>query len=358
LKQSQKNYKRIVIKIGSSFLCSDGVHPDCLALRGISEKIAQLVKEEIEVVIVSSGAIAFGMHILGLKERPKELHYLQASSAVGQNELMDHYRKLFREKNIISSQILLTWDDFTDKKRYVNTRNTLLTLLRLGCVPIINENDTVSTDEIKFGDNDRLSALVASLVSADLLIILSDVDGLLDREKKLVRLVPEITSQIRELACPTSKKTCVGGMITKIEAAKIAVDSGIPCVIASGRNPDLIFRIVNEPDLIGNWTIFLPKKGYLAASKRWIAFSAKPKGKIIVDDGAKKALINKKSLLSVGVVGVEGNFDSQDVVSIVDKKGDEFARGKACVASGQLDKIKGMRFEKEIVHCDNIVVYA
>jgi len=179
----------------------------------------------------------------------------------------------------------------------------------------------------------------------------------LDREKKLVRLVPEITSQIRELACPTSKKTCVGGMITKIEAAKIAVDSGIPCVIASGRNPDLIFRIVNEPDLIGNWTIFLPKKGYLAASKRWIAFSAKPKGKIIVDDGAKKALINKKSLLSVGVVGVEGNFDSQDVVSIVDKKGDEFARGKACVASGQLDKIKGMRFEKEIVHCDNIVVY-
>ena len=357
MKQSQKNYKRVVIKIGSSFLCSDGLHPDCAALRGISEKIAQLVKDGVEVVIVSSGAIAFGMHILGLKERPKELHYLQASSAVGQNELMDHYRKLFREKNINSSQVLLTWDDFTDKKRYANTRNTLLTLLKLGSVPVINENDTVSTDEIKFGDNDRLSALVASLISADLLVILSDVDGLLDKNKKIVRVVPEITSQIKELACPTSKKTCVGGMITKIEAAKIAVDSGIPCVIANGRSPDLIFRIVKEPDSIGNWTLFLPKKGYLAASKRWIAFSAKPKGKIIVDDGAKKALVNKKSLLSVGVVGVEGNFENQDVVSIVDRQGNEFARGKTCLACGQLDKVKGMCFEKEIVHRDNIVVF-
>ncbi len=357
MKQSQRNYKRVVIKVGSSFMCSDGLRSGCLALRGIVDNVALLAGEGSEIVLVSSGAIAFGMHILGFKERPKELHYLQACSAVGQNELMDLYRELFRGKDINSSQVLLTWDDFTDKKRYANTRNTLLALLKLGCVPIINENDTVSTDEIRFGDNDRLSALVSSLISADLLIILSDVQGLLDREKNLVRVVPEITAQIKDLAAPTSRKTSVGGMITKIEAAKIAVDSGIPCVIADGKNAQLISRIVNENDLIGDWTLFLPKKSYLASNKRWIAFSAKPKGRIIVDEGAKKALINRKSLLSVGVVGVGGNFASQDVISITDREGREFARGKACVSSSCLDKVKGKRFEKEIVHCDNIVIF-
>ena len=357
MKQSQKNYKRIVIKIGSSLLFSDegeACFSSFLNTLGIS--LQALRAENKEIVIVSSGAIAFGLNKFRLKKRPKELYLLQSAAAVGQNVLMNCYRKFLKTK-VHLAQILLTWDDFTDKRRYMNTKNTLLSLLKLGSMPIINENDTVSTDEIKFGDNDRLSALVACLVSADLLIILSDVDGLLDKDKKLVRVVPEITSQIKDLACPTSRKTCVGGMITKIDAAKIAVDSGIPCVIANGNDPGVISRIIRESDLMGNWTIFLPKKGYLAASKRWIAFSAKPKGKIIVDDGAKKALINKKSLLSVGVVGVEGNFDSQDVVSIVDRKGDEFARGKACVSSGQLDKIKGVRFEKEIIHCDNIVVY-
>jgi glutamate 5-kinase len=346
-----------VIKIGSSLLFSDkGQEYFCSFLNSLGDQVRTLWDEKNEIVLVSSGAIAFGIHELGLKQRPKELYLLQSAAAIGQNRLMDYYRKFLKTK-VHVAQILLTWEDFTDKRRYTNTKNTLLSLLKLGSIPIINENDTVSTDEIRFGDNDRLSALVASLVSADLLIILSDVDGLLDREKKVVRVVPEITSQIKELACPTLKKTCVGGMITKIEAAKIAVDSGIPCVIANGRNPDIILRILKESDLMGNWTLFLPKKGYLAARKRWIAFSAKPKGKIFVDEGAKKALLNKKSLLSVGVTGVEGNFESLDIVSIVDAQGNEFARGKTCISCAQLDKVKGMRFEKEIVHCDNIVVF-
>lgn len=357
MKQSQKNYKRIVIKIGSSLLFGKPTYSDCFIypMEVLAGQISELVRGNgNEVILVSSGAIASGMRILKMKVRPKELSSLQATAAVGQHLLMSEYRRFFDRRGLTCSQILLTEDDFKDKKRYSNTRNTLLALLKLNSVPIVNENDTVSTEEIKFGDNDRLSARVSSLISADLLIILSDVDGLLDRDKKVVRVVPEITSQIKELACPTSKQTCVGGMITKIDAAKIAVDSGIPCVIANGNDPSVISRIIKGPDLMGNWTLFLPKEKRMAASKRWIAFSAKPKGKIIVDDGAKKALMNKKSLLSVGVIGVEGNFESHDVVSIIDLQGSEFARGKTCISSSHLDKVKGMRFEKEIVHCDNI----
>lgn len=359
MEQSVKDYKRIVVKLGSSLLFAHQAHSECFTypMDELAAQISGLIKDGREIILVSSGAIASGMRFLKMKSRPKELSSLQATAAVGQHLLMNEYQRFFSRRGLTCAQILLTWDDFTDKRRYANTKNTLLALLKLGSVPIINENDTVSTDEIKFGDNDRLSALVASLISADLLVILSDVDGLLDKDKRVVRVIHEITAQIKELACPTSKKTCVGGMITKIEAAKISVDSGIPCVIANGRHPDCVLRIVREPALMGNWTLFLPKKGYLAARKRWIAFSAKPKGKIAVDAGAKKALMNKKSLLSVGVLGVEGKFEIPDVVSITDAQGNEFARGKVSISSEQLDKVKGMRFEKEIVHCDNIVVF-
>jgi len=355
LKQSEKNYKRIVIKIGSSLFYSGKKKLDFGALDEIIGQIAKLVKEEKEIIIVSSGAIALGMHVLGVESRPKDLAYLQAMAAIGQNELMNNYRRLFKKKEINCAQLLLTWEDFDDRKRYLNAKNTLLTLLKLKSVPVINENDTISTEEIKFGDNDRLSALVASLINADLLVILSDVDGLLLNDKKtVVRMVEEITPQIKELASPTSRKTSVGGMITKIEAAKITVDSGVPCVIANGRKKEIILNAVKNPQESG--TIFLPKKGFFAAKERWIAFGTKPKGKIIVDEGAKRALANKKSLLSVGVVGLEGDFECADIVSIADNQGLEFARGKVCVSSRQLDKVKGCRFDKEIVHCDNIVI--
>ncbi len=353
MKQSGRDYKRIVVKIGSSLFYSEENTLDFSAFNAVAKQIADLAKAGHQMVVVSSGAVALGMHALGLKERPRELYLLQAAAAVGQNEVIRNYRKVFDGMGHHAAQVLLTWEDFNSRARYLNAKNTLQALLKYGAIPIINENDTVSTDEIKFGDNDRLSALVSSLISADLLIILSDVDGLLDTDKKVVRLVGEITPQIKALACPTSRKTCVGGMITKIEAAKIAMDSGVPCVIANGRTKDIVLSVVKEPEKYG--TLFATKKG-LAARERWIAFGTKPKGKILVDEGAKRALLNKKSLLSVGVAGIEGSFDSGDIVSVVDRQDCEIARGKVGFAAKQLDKIKGSRFDKEVIHRDNIVI--
>lgn len=210
MKQSAGNFKRIVIKIGSSLLYSDKIGLNLSLVNEISGQICDLIKEGKEIVLVSSGAIALGMSVLKLESRPKELAYLQGVAAIGQPELMDIYRSFFKERQINCAQILLTWEDFDDRKRYLNAKNTLLVLLKLNSIPVINENDTVSTDEIKFGDNDRLSALVSVLISADLLIILSDVDGLLDK-KTVIKLVDEISPKIQKLACPTDKKSCVGG---------------------------------------------------------------------------------------------------------------------------------------------------
>lgn len=355
MRLSEKNYKRIVIKIGSSLFYSDKKKLDFALLAGIADQVAHLILEKKEVIIVSSGAIALGMSVLGLHVRPTELSSLQAIAAIGQNELMSTFCRLFDKKGLKCGQVLLTWEDFNDRARYLNAKNTILKLLDLGAVPVINENDTISTAEIKFGDNDQLSALVSGLCNADLLVMLSDVDGLLMKDKKtVVALVEEITPQIKALASPTDKSTSVGGMITKIKAAKICVDSGIPCVIANGRRKDIVLSVVKSAQ--GSGTLFLPKDGPLAAKDRWIAFGAKPKGKVTVDAGAKKALLSNKSLLSVGVCGIEGNFECSDVVSVVDEAGNEFARGKVCFSSVSLDKIKGKRSEKEVMHCDNIVV--
>lgn len=353
MRQSLKNYKRLVVKIGASLLYSEKAKPAHGLSSGLSSQIASLIKEGKEIVIVSSGAVAFGMAVLKMSLRPKELSYLQAAASIGQHLLMAQYHQAFESKGLNCAQVLLTWDDFNNRQRYLNAKNTLSTLLKLGIVPIINENDTVSTDEIKFGDNDRLSALVAKLVSADILLILSDVDGLLDKAQKVVPVVHEITPEVKTFACPTNKKTCVGGMVTKIEAAKIAMDSGICCVIANGRRKNIILSVIDEPEK--NGTLFISKK-CLTAKKHWIAFGAKPKGRIIVDEGAKRALLNKKSLLSVGIVEAQGNFDTGDIVSLVDRENCEFARGRANVSGKELEEIKGSRYYKEIVHCDNIVV--
>lgn len=357
MKELGKDYKRIVIKIGSSLffrrLTPLSINLDFNVINGVAKQIIQLIKEGKEVVIVSSGAIATGMSLLKIVSRPKELSFLQAIAAVGQNELMNVYRKIFNKETLNCAQVLLTWEDFDNRKRYLNVKNTLFKLLELGTVPIINENDTVSTDEIKFGDNDRLSALVSKLISADILIILSDVDGLLDKNKNIIREVHEITPQIKALASSTDKKTSVGGMLTKIEAAKIVVDSGIPCVIANGQRRDIILSVIKEPQEYR--TLFVSKKG-LTARKHWIAFSAKSKGKIMVDAGAKNALLNKKSLLSVGVIALEGTFECGDIVSIIDRQNCEFARGKINFSNRQLDKIKGKRSDKEVIHCNNMVI--
>jgi glutamate 5-kinase len=268
--QSPEKYKRIVIKIGSSLFAGPRSRLDMGMVNNVSGQISELVKQGKEVVIVSSGAIALGMSILKLSSRPRELAYLQAAAAVGQHELVHVYKQAFKARRLDCAQLLLTWDDFSSRLRYLNAKNTLGTLLKLKCVPVINENDTVSTEEIKFGDNDKLSALVSILVGADLLVILSDVDGLLDKDKKVIRLVDKITSQVRSLASPTNRKTCVGGMVTKIDAAAIAVDSGIPCVIANGRTKGIISRVAGDPFSQG--TIFLPKEKILDERQRWMAF--------------------------------------------------------------------------------------
>lgn len=252
-----KNYKRVVVKIGASIFAADKHKIDAALINNIAVQISGLVKQGKEVVVVSSGAIAIGMSILKTASRPKELAYLQATAAIGQHELMHIYKLAFNKHGINCAQLLLTWDDFSDR-RFLNAKHTLNTLLQLKCVPIINENDTVATEEIKFGDNDKLSALVAILVDADLLIILSDVDGLLDKNKKIIRAVEKITADIKSLACPTNKKACVGGMITKIQAASIAVDSGIPCVIANGKKKGIISQVAKNPFSCG--TIFTTKK--------------------------------------------------------------------------------------------------
>ncbi len=354
---SSKNYsKLVVVKIGASLFYPDRENFDAGMVRSVASQIKRLKDERIEAVIVSSGAIALGMSVLGLDSRPKELAILQAAAAVGQNELMENYRRIFKEESLKCGQVLLTWEDFSDRSRYLNAKNTIRTLISLGVTPVINENDTVATDEIRFGDNDRLSAMVASLVGAELLLILSDVEGLLDKEGRLVRFVDKITPAVKALACPTDKKTCVGGMITKIEAARVAVDSGIPCIIADGKRKDVIASCSANPGVCG--TLFVPSKNNLPARKRWIAFGSRPKGRIIVDCGAQEALMRKKSLLAVGVVGVEGVFNDGDVVSIFDRKNSEIARGRTGVSSKELQKLKGNRYEKEIVHRDDLVVFS
>ncbi len=356
MKQSARSCKKIVVKIGSSLLCDRGGLLEEARVGAIAAQIAQLKSEGREAVIVSSGAIALGMSVLGLKSRPKELAYLQAAAAVGQHELMSVYRSRFRKEGLTCAQILLTWEDIDDRARFLNAKHTLGALLKLGVVPVINENDTVSTDEIKFGDNDKLSALVATLTGADLVLILSDVDGLLDTEKNVVRLVDEITPAVRALACPTTRTTCVGGMVTKIDAARIAVDSGIPCVIASGCRAGIITAVAR--DLYSAGTLFVPRKDPLQGHHRWMAFSARPRGAVVVDEGARRALLAKKSLLAVGVTGVSGVFPAGAIIGVKDAAGREFARGKTRLASAGIDDIKGNRFPKEVIHRDDIVILA
>ncbi len=254
--RSLKKYKRIVVKVGSSLFSGKANKLDTRLAGKIAKQVSDLIKQGKEVVLVSSGAIALGMSILKLSERPKKLQELQAAAAIGQHELMHVYKLALAEFKLNCAQLLLSWDDFLGI-RYTNAKHTLNTLLKLNCVPIINENDTVATEEIKLGDNDRLSALVAMLVEADLLIILSDVEGLLDKNRKIIRRVDKITGEIKSLACPTNKRTCVGGMVTKIEAARIAVEAGVPCVIAHGRLEKIISKLTHDPFSQG--TIFLPR---------------------------------------------------------------------------------------------------
>lgn len=244
-------------------LCPRGDRVDSMLIGGIARQVAELTTQGVHVIIVSSGAIALGMGALKLDERPKDLSSLQAAAAVGQPGLMHAWRDAFHDKGIFCAQILLTWEDIKDRQRYLNAKHTLHRLLDMGVVPVINENDTVATEEIKFGDNDKLSALVAVLVEADLLVNLSDVDGLLDKDKQVIRAVSKITPSIRALVCPGRGKTCVGGMEAKLNAAEVVLQAGIPCVVANGHTKEIILSVVADPQNQG--TLFA-SDGYRRAS--------------------------------------------------------------------------------------------
>lgn len=368
--QSKKSLFRIVVKAGSSLISPKGSLIDLKYLSGIIAQLDGLINNGIEVVLVSSGAIACGMSVLKLKKRPQDIAGLQAAASIGQSELMGIYRRLLEKHNRLCAQLLLTWEDFEDRKRYLNVRHTLANLLKNKVLAVINENDTVATDEIRFGDNDKLSALVAVLLGADLLVILSDVEGLYRLpQMQVIPVVEKITPEIHRLCCNTEKSPsgdrqgCVGGMSSKLEAIKIAAGSGISSIIASGKSPDSLLKAARG-ERVGT---FFPAQGaILKARERWIAYGARTKGTIIVDEGAKNALIKKgKSLLAVGIINVRGDFKRNESVSIADPAGSEFARGKINFSACELQSYIGMpvsiggsgrRREQEVIHRDNLVI--
>ncbi len=339
--------KRIVIKVGTSNLTDKSYRLDPRKVERLTKEIVDLKKEGREIILVTSGAIGAGIGKLDLKQRPRDIKVLQATAAVGQNILMSTYDRYFAKYGQTIAQLLLTHEDFFDRKRYLNLRNTLITLLKSGVIPIINENDTVVVDEIKLGDNDNLSALVASNLDADLLIILTDIDGLYTydpkRSKKaeFISIVEEITPEIERIASARGR-TGIGGMKTKIQAAKVTMKAGIPMVIANGNEENILARII-AGERIG--TIFLPMeggKGKMNDRKHWLQFASSVKGKIKVDEGAKSALIkNGGSLLASGILDVEDDFLTGDPVSIVDAEGEEFAKGITNYSSEEIKKIKG-----------------
>jgi glutamate 5-kinase len=362
--------RRVVVKVGSGLVTAPGIGPDPDRIEQLAADIAA-VRRDREVALVSSGAIATGMARLALAERPRSIPEKQAAAAVGQSALMWQYEIAFKRHGLAVGQVLLTAQDIGDRTRYLNARNTLLALLGFGVVPIINENDTVAVEEIKVGDNDNLSALVASLVEADLLVLLTDVDGLYtadparDPGATKLDIVETVTDDILTMAGAHEDGVSVGGMVTKLQAAQKAAASGVPMVIASGREPGVLTRILaGEP--VG--TCFVPKADRLGARKRWIAFAAPPQGRLAVDAGAARALTRQgRSLLPSGVTRVEGEFGAGEVVAVVDLEGREFARGLVNFDAGELRRIRGAKTHEiesrlgyksfdEVIHRDNLVI--
>ena len=355
-RDSLKSVTRIVVKLGTGVLTDGRKLVDPAQLEQIVAQVAVLRKAGKEVVVVTSGAVGAGMGALGYKTRPTNLAEKQACAAVGQTRLMAVYEKLFATHGLVVAQVLLTHEDLEHHERHLNARNTLVTLLGRGVVPIINENDAVSFTEIKFGDNDKLSALVASLLPADLLVILTTVDGVIEnfgkKNARTLSVIEKIDAAVQDMAGGTTSETAVGGMKSKIDAAKIAVRSGIPLVIASGSKKNALAKILGGED---EGTLFIAKSNKLQGRKRWIAFFHHPQGTLFVDDGAKLALREKgKSLLPPGVARCEGEFTTGDIVRICDLNGTEFARG---IAKFSAEEIRAKKLTRvELVHRDDLVI--
>ncbi|HBN14923.1 MAG TPA: glutamate 5-kinase [Pseudohongiella sp.] len=362
--------RRWVVKIGSSLITNNGTGLD---RKAIGEWVAQLVglqKQGIEVVLVSSGAVAEGVARLGLKSRPKEVHLQQAAAAVGQMGLIQTYETSFQQYGVHTAQVLLTHDDLAHRRRYLNARSTLTGLVEMGVVPVINENDTVATAELCFGDNDSLGALVSNLLGADTLVILTDQKGLYEADPRTqpdAPLVTEAMADDRRLLAMAGGSGSLGrgGMATKITAARLAARSGARTIIASGREDDVLLRLA-AGESIG--TLLLPKKQPMAARKQWLAGQLKVKGQLTIDAGAEKVLRESgRSLLPVGVVAVLGHFDRGEVVACVNETGQEIARGLvnynsreaeqlARQPSRMIEKLLGYAGDPEMIHRDNMVI--
>lgn len=362
--------RRIIVKVGSGVLTVDnGLNTK--AIRSISRQICRLIERGIEIILVSSGAMAAGVKKIKLPRRPDEIPKRQAVAAVGQAGLIMAYEKAFSRFDRKVAQVLLTGEDLTGRKRYLNARNTLNTLLEWQIVPVINENDTVSTDEIKFGDNDNLAAMIALMMDADLLVNLTNIDGLYNADPRsnpaaeLIPVVPAITREIEKLASDIPGALNLGGMLGKIKAARKVTAAGIPMIIAHGETPDILFKLFAGRPL---GTFFVPRKLKIANRKRWIGFTLKPKGRIVVDAGAAAAVCdNGKSLLSSGIIAVDGNFDIGASVEIAPADGETIAVGLANYSSADIRKIMGQKSSQiqellgykpydEVVHRDNLVV--
>tara|TARA_B100001996_G_scaffold351401_1_gene311392 strand:+ start:1252 stop:2358 length:1107 start_codon:yes stop_codon:yes gene_type:complete len=361
-------FKKIVIKIGSSIVADESGRPKKKWLQEFGKDINNLIKKKKQIVIVSSGAIAMGCKYLKIKKNGLKVDKSQAIASIGQIELMNFYKKTFDKNNIKISQILLTLDDTERRRRAINARRTIDNLLAMGIMPIVNENDTTATSEIKYGDNDRLAARVSQIIGADCLVLLSDVDGLYtdnpkkNKKIKLIKVVEEIDENIKKYATKSENLYGSGGMKTKIDAAKICQLSGCYMVIANGNYKNPIKKILENE----NCTWFLPKISKLDARKQWIIGSVAPKGEVIIDDGAVKAINNGKSLLPAGVKKINGAFEKGDHILVKDQNDNEHARGLTSFSSIEINKIKGSHSSKiknilgyssreEIIHKDDLV---
>lgn len=362
----------IVVKVGTRVLTRDNGTLNTDHIQSLAQQIHVLRESGRQVVLISSGAVGAGMSQLGLAQRPTELAKLQAVAAVGQTNLIEIYDSTFQKHGAHAAQVLLTAEDLSDRGRYLNVRNTLLALLKMNAIPIINENDTVAVDELMltFGDNDRLAALVTNALRAPLLIILSDVAGLYDGHpdtsgSKVIPTVRQIDKSIESLVSDKSNSLSRGGMKSKLEAAKMATRAGESVIIASGHEPDILPRLLAGEQL---GTAFMAEGKAVSPFKRWIGFSAQPRGKLVLDDGACSAIVRDgRSLLPIGIAAVSGNFGKGDVVQLCDKNGQETARGLTNYTSQQVTKIKGLQTSQikdalgqcpyaEVVHRDNMAI--
>lgn len=363
--------RRWVVKIGSALLTNDGRGLDNDSIGRWVDQLAQLHRQGHELVLVSSGAVAEGMNRLGWRKRPRALYELQAAAAVGQMGLVQSYESQFQRHGLHTAQVLLTHDDLSDRHRYLNARSTLRTLLQLGVVPVVNENDTVATDEIRFGDNDTLAALVANLTEADLLVILTDQEGLYDRDPRHSRDATLVTEGqagdpvLERMAGSTGGILGCGGMFTKVRAAARAARSGTATIIASGRLPEGLLQIAAGQSL---GTLLNPAQGPMAARKQWLASHLKVRGKLVLDAGAERVLRESgRSLLAVGVTAVEGDFRRGELVSCIGPEGHEVARGLVNYSaeesrrimgqpSDRIEELLGYVDEPELIHRDDLVM--